>query len=264
MECNFCGSLMDLLFTETLLGKYDVKYYGCPKCSFLRTETPYWLDEAYRESINLSDTGILARNLTFVERFLPLFYFCLDCNSRFLDYGGGYGIFVRLMRDAGLDFFWSDPYTENIIARGFEYNDKQETRFEAVTCFEVIEHSENPVKVFDDLLFISDTVFFSTQLHPGINDQGLKKWEYLDPSHGQHISFMSLNALNYYAQKHHLYFYSNHRDLHVFSRKKLFSQWLTNLFLGMRHRYAIFFAEFVKIKLKSKTVMDCKYLREKK
>jgi hypothetical protein len=26
------------------------------------------------------------------------------------------------MRDAGFDFYWNDPYAENIFAKSFEYN----------------------------------------------------------------------------------------------------------------------------------------------
>ncbi len=38
----------------------------------------------------------------------------------FLDYAGGYGVFTRLMRDIGFDFYWHDPYTQNLFANGFE------------------------------------------------------------------------------------------------------------------------------------------------
>ncbi len=42
--------------------KYEVQYYRCPECYFAQTEDPYWLDEAYQNALNLSDTGLLFRN----------------------------------------------------------------------------------------------------------------------------------------------------------------------------------------------------------
>jgi len=55
-----------------------------------------------------------------------------------LDYGGGHGVFVRIMRDFGFDFRWSDCYATNIYARGFEGD--VHLRHELVTAFEVFEH----------------------------------------------------------------------------------------------------------------------------
>ena len=34
----------------------------CPKCGYVQTETPYWLEQAYVHAINRSDTGLLRRN----------------------------------------------------------------------------------------------------------------------------------------------------------------------------------------------------------
>jgi Nif-specific regulatory protein len=37
-----------------------------------------------------------------------------------VDCAGGYGILVRLLRDYGVNALWSDPYCENVLAKGFE------------------------------------------------------------------------------------------------------------------------------------------------
>ena len=45
-----CNSNSDFVFSNKVLGKYDVAYYKCSNCESLQTETPYWLDEAYAEN----------------------------------------------------------------------------------------------------------------------------------------------------------------------------------------------------------------------
>jgi len=44
---------------------------------------------------------------------------CIESNLNpdgiFLDYAAGYGLFVRLMRDAGYNFRWSDLYCQNLL-----------------------------------------------------------------------------------------------------------------------------------------------------
>ena len=41
-------------------------------------------------------------------------------NGSIVDYGGGYGLLVRLMRNSGFDFYRYDPYCANFFAKGFE------------------------------------------------------------------------------------------------------------------------------------------------
>ena len=54
-----------------------IAYDHCARCNFLQTEEPYWLDEAYSESINISDTGYMQRNLNLSKKLtiiLRLFF----------------------------------------------------------------------------------------------------------------------------------------------------------------------------------------------
>ena len=60
MICKICNKANDSIFTLKILNKYEIKYYHCSWCGFLQTEEPYWLDEAYSESINVS---YMQRNL---------------------------------------------------------------------------------------------------------------------------------------------------------------------------------------------------------
>ena len=144
MNCKICNQKNSIVFTSEILHKYKIKYYHCENCGFLQTEEPHWLEESYSESINVSDTGYMQRNITQSQKltiFLDLFF---DKNSMFLDYAGGYGVFVRIMRDIGFDFYWDDKFTTNLFSKGFEYDSK--TKIDAVTTFESFEHFVNPME----------------------------------------------------------------------------------------------------------------------
>ena len=142
---------MEYAFKAIVLSKYQVSYYHCPHCGFIQTEDPYWLDEAYKDPINVEDTGLLSRNISFSEMTALLIYFLFDKNGIFLDYAGGYGIFTRLMRDIGFNFFWHDPMTQNLLSRGFEYSDSL-PRCELLTSFESFEHFKDPLTEITKML----------------------------------------------------------------------------------------------------------------
>jgi hypothetical protein len=74
----------------------------------LQTEDPYWLDEAYKDPITLTDTGYMQRNINLSKMVATILLLFFDFRRKFLDYVGGYGVFVRLMRDIGFDFYWYD------------------------------------------------------------------------------------------------------------------------------------------------------------
>jgi hypothetical protein len=178
------------------------------------------LDEAYSRPINLSDTGYMVRNQFYAKRLTILLYLLFGKNGRYLDYAGGYGVFVRMMRDIGFDFYWDDKYTQNMFATGFEW--KQTSKVDAVTLFEVFEHFVDPMDEIKKLLTISDTIIFSTDLHPNPVPQP-NDWWYYGLDHGQHIAFYSTKTFEYIAKKVQLNYF-NVGSLHVLSRKEL-SKW---------------------------------------
>lgn len=205
MKCKICGSTAEHKFDATILRKYKVKYYCCDNCGFIFTEEPFWLDEAYSNSINIEDTGLLSRNIYFSQLLTILIYFYFDQKGYFVDYAGGYGIFTRLMRDIGFDFAWKDPYTKNLIARGFEF--RKEKKVELLTSFESFEHFIDPMSDIKAMLKISKNVAFSTELLPNPVPQP-DSWWYYGLGHGQHISFYSEKTLRYISQKLGLNFYN--------------------------------------------------------
>ncbi len=216
MECRICTRNVSRFAETMILSRYTIQYYVCKNCGFLQTEEPYWLQEAYQDSINIYDTGILQRNIDFSKRTAVLLHTLFDDDFKCLDYGGGYGIFCRLMRDMGFDFFWHDPYTKNLVARGFEYTGNQKINF--ITAFECFEHFQYPFIEIGKLLEISDTIFFSTLLPPTPTPLP-KDWWYFGLNHGQHIAFYSEKTLRFIAEHFKLKLYSNGTYLHLFVTK---------------------------------------------
>jgi hypothetical protein len=139
-------------------------------------------------------------------------------NARFLDFAGGYGVFTRLMRDIGFDFYWFDEYSNNIFAKGFEY--EKNNNIELLTSFESFEHFVNPIEKIKNMLSISRNIFFSTLLMPSPIPSP-DQWWYYDLNNGQHISFYSLGTLKYIANTLNLRLYTNGCSLHLFTERKI-------------------------------------------
>jgi 2-polyprenyl-3-methyl-5-hydroxy-6-metoxy-1,4-benzoquinol methylase len=222
-NCKICGSTSAFIFTKRILLKYDVSYFQCSNCGFMQTEIPYWLEETYQASFYAIDTGLIARPLRFGQVTDRLIMQYFNPNAKFVDFGGANGVFVRLMRDKGFDFYRYDRYAKNIYALGFDIKDlpEEEHRFELVTSFEVLEHFENPLENLRDLFLLSNNILFSTFLQPHSDKSELQTWWYLAELHGQHISFYTVKALKFIAEKFSCYYYSNDIDLHLFTPKKI-------------------------------------------
>ena len=219
MICKICNSVTDIAFTYKVLNKYDVKYFKCNKCEVLFTEDAYWLEEAYARPINLSDTGLVNRNIYFSKVLSAFIYFNLNRNGKYLDYAGGYGLFTRLMRDIGFDFYWHDPHSQNILANGFEHNIESNSKFELITAFEVFEHLVNPLKDVEKMLEITDSIIFSTELIPqDIPDP--KKWWYYGFNHGQHLIFYSEKTIRMIADHFNLNYYRL-SGMHILTKRRI-------------------------------------------
>ncbi len=246
-SCKVCSSTLEKSFGAVILNKYDVDYFYCSNCGFLQTEEPYWLDEAYNSPIANADTGLVSRNVAISKRLSGLLTFFFNEKGKFLDVAGGYGILVRLMRDIGFDFYWSDPYCENLAAKGFEVS-AAEPPFDAVTAFEVLEH------VYDPLSFIekafreskSSTIIFSTELFSGCPPTAESWYYYVFPT-GQHISFYQHKTFEFIAKKMSLKFYS-FGNFHMLTDKKISNKFLLKL---LSTRFYILIGSYVKISMRS-------------
>ena len=220
MKCKICQDNTNPLFSVKVLNKYDVQYYQCPNCEFIQTEKPYWLEEAYQNAITDLDIGLVNRNLEFSQIIHKVITNSLNYKKTFLDYAGGYGLFTRIMRDKGLNYYSYDKYCENFLAINYNLKNLQVSdKFEAITALEVFEHLEDPLIEIKKILTLSDTIIFSTELIPNTNITNVNDWWYFSQETGQHIAFYSTKTLLYIADLFKLNYY-NQGSLHIFSTKK--------------------------------------------
>ena len=254
MICKICTKENSPCFSGIILNKYEVEYYQCSNCNFVQTEDPYWLDEAYSKSINVSDTGYISRNIFYSKKVAVLLYLLFGEKANFLDFAGGYGVFVRLMRDVGFNFYWDDKYTSNFFAEGFEYNNKM--KIDAITVFECFEHFVDPIFEIENFLKISDTIIFSTNPYPDPLPIP-SNWWYYGLNHGQHISFYNLKTFKFISKKYNLNYY-NINNLHILTNKRVNSFKLFIVKFSNRGVY-----EIVKKFLNSKTVEDHEFFTNK-
>jgi 2-polyprenyl-3-methyl-5-hydroxy-6-metoxy-1,4-benzoquinol methylase len=218
MKCKICDGTVRELFVKKVLRKHDVAYFQCSVCRFIQTEEPYWLGEAYKSAIAQLDVGLVWR----AERLTPIVSslirtFFPDRGARFLDYGGGYGLFVRMMRDRGFDFYRQDRHCENIFADRFDLTDLPAgSKFAMVTAFEVVEHLPDPVAELESMLQLSDTILLTTELQPE-NAAALSGWRYFAPETGQHISLLHRDSLAALARRLGLHVLTR-KDIHLLSK----------------------------------------------
>lgn len=218
--CKICNSSTTIVCGKKILNKYDVNYHQCTNCGFVQTDEPFWLQEAYQSAITSLDIGLVGRNIYLQKEIPKIIDGCFPDAKIMLDYGGGYGMFVRLMRDAGYNFYRQDIYCENLFAKYFDVTDIETKKFDVLTAFEVFEHLNNPLEEIKLMYSFSDNIIFSTVLLPD-NIADFNNWWYVSPETGQHIAFYSLKSLQHIANQFKSHLYSNGVNLHVFSKNKL-------------------------------------------
>ncbi len=220
MICKICETTSIPFASAEIRKKYNVEYFRCPACGFVQTEEPYWLPEAYSEPINKSDTGLVNRNLILADITKAVISVFFNRRSRFIDYGGGYGLFVRLMRDSGFDFYRMDAHAPNIFARDYEAEPQGNKQYELMTSFEVFEHFAAPSQELEKMFNFSNNILFTTELIPG-NCPKPGEWWYYGLDHGQHISFFTKKTLRVLSEKFKVRLYSNGRSIHLLTREKI-------------------------------------------
>lgn len=252
-HCRVCGHAPRHLFEAPLLN-HRVAYFECDRCGYVQTETPYWLEQAYSQAINGTDTGLMrrnTRNATMVIRVLMLLGQMRGC---VIDCAGGYGILVRLLRDRGIEAKWHDPYCQNLLARGFEAADGE--RADLITAFEAMEHFVDPLAELSQLLQRTDSVLVSTDLiatPAPPHDQ----WWYYGSEHGQHIGFFRRRTLDTLAAKLGCHVHTDGHAFHLFTRHVI-APWRWSV---ARHTRKI--APLVaRLRLKSKVWSDHAVARE--
>lgn len=217
--CKICQSSVVPIGRAILLQRHEVTFSSCKLCGFISTEEPYWLEEAYSTAITGSDLGLVNRNihLSKIAKSVILTFF--NSNGLFLDYAGGYGLFVRLMRDLGLDFRWYDKYCQNLFACHFE-SSESDGSYELLTAFEVFEHLVDPISEVEQMLGHSRNILFTTELVPEPAPQP-EEWWYYGVGHGQHISFFTYRSLEILARQFSLNLVSDGKSCHLLTEKRI-------------------------------------------
>lgn len=222
MSCPICDGVLEFSFAEKVLCKHDAIFDYCQTCGFLRARDPYWLTEAYSSAIASTDTGLVMRNSSVACKLASVLYGVMGERGQglYVDVAGGYGMLTRMMRDYGFDFYWSDKYCDNLMARGFEYSPKLGSCL-AVTAIEIMEHVEDPIAFVRDALkqTKANTFIFTTELFEGSPPRP-EQWWYYSFETGQHIAFFQRKTLEVMAKKLGLSFATG-GGLHIFSKRSI-------------------------------------------
>lgn len=221
MKCKICNSDSIVQFKTTVLRKYEVAYFKCKYCNLIQTEKPYWLHEAYEQAITDLDIGYVTRNISLAEIVSTFIRISLNRKDCFIDYGGGYGLLVRLLRDKGYNFYRQDLYCTNIFALNHDVTDLKKTmEFELLTAFEVFEHLEEPLEEIEKMFNYSETILFSTALQPYKPIVKPEDWWYVAPETGQHISLYHAKSLEHISKVFNCNLYSDGDGLHLLTKRK--------------------------------------------
>jgi len=132
---------------------------------------------------------------------------------RHLDYGGGDGLLVKLLRDSNWQSTSYDPFVNKDVRI------EQIGKFDLITAFEVFEHVPNVQQLISNLcslLIPGGLVLFTTLLSDGnIHSHQRINWWYASPRNG-HISLFSKKSLTTLAKNSGFNFGSFSDGVHVF------------------------------------------------
>ncbi len=260
MLCKICLKENRKIFKAKIMNEYSIDYFKCDYCGFIQTEDPYWLAEAYKNPINISDTGYIQRNITLSKKLSILLNIFFNINGIYVDYAGGYGVFVRLMRDIGFDYYWDDKFTKNLFAIGFEWKNNLLKNSEAVTAFECFEHFIEPMKEIENMLLISQNIIFTTMIVPFPVPKP-EDWWYFGLDHGQHISFYSEKTFKYIAEYYKLNYY--HIDFfHILTEKNNISNLKLNILKLSKYGLHNIFIKRLKSRTWSDYILMCSNNKE--
>ena len=257
INCKICSCKTDVLMSDYILNdKYKINYHVCFSCKCIFTETPYWLHESYSNVISSSDTGIMLRNTRNLEFVTNLIIKNFTSDIKVVDYGGGYGILTRMLRDKGVDAFWFDKFAENLLAKGFEYNSVDNA--DIILAFEVVEHLEEPLAQIKEIMQKTDCFIFSTDLITRLNYTSNSDWWYFARDSGQHIFFGSYVTMLKISEVIGCK-YQNIEGIHIFHKFEKDLKY-KNRFNNLQSKINKFFNSKSQKFFNSKTISDHNYI----
>jgi 2-polyprenyl-6-hydroxyphenyl methylase/3-demethylubiquinone-9 3-methyltransferase len=196
-----------------------VQYYRCPACQFIfTTDFDAFSPEdfarvIYNDEYRLVDPDY-AETRPRANAAAAASTFRAAKPRRVLDYGGGSGTFAARLRSFG--FPCVDTYDPFVP----EFSRKPDGKYDLVTCFEMVEHTTDPVGTFGDmseLLADPGLIVFSTLVQPRDIEAQRLDWWYAAPRNG-HVSLYSPLALHNVVKRFGLQFGSINENLHLLFR----------------------------------------------
>lgn len=246
IECRLCGGIGEFRFSRRATDGDEVSSYECTSCRSLQTEDPYWLGEVYSHNASKQEAPSLdtwAVERTGFCRIVVFFIWKLggisNTGDKLLDWGGGPGLLVRMLRDVGIDAYNYDKYVRNHFASGFSRSEG--SRYNFVTAFEVLEHFPNPKSDLEPIFALQPScLLISTCLY---KDQG-PNWGYLGPAKSQHVFFYSDEAFRLIGRRYGYRVVRFPQEMTLFVRQPIAKTRLAfiNMLLAKPHLAEIVFA----------------------
>jgi 2-polyprenyl-3-methyl-5-hydroxy-6-metoxy-1,4-benzoquinol methylase len=178
------------------LSGIPVYYFGCPQCEMVFTNSfdHFTRDDFTTHIYNAGYAEVdpdfeLVRPKDMATRVAGAF--AGSPHISILDYGGGNGMLAASLRAHGFsDVTTYDPFTTAFAAR-------PQRRFDLITCFEVLEHSNRPAETLDEIVSLRNSdglLLFSTLLVPPEIAKIGVSWWYIAPRNG-HVTLYSAKSL---------------------------------------------------------------------
>ena len=198
VPCRICGGALEPAFESTVLGTVPVTYHVCQRCRSLILPHPTWLDRAYGPLPGPDpDFGALTRTLFVLgtlRRMRAVGLVPRQCKA--LDYGAGKGVLVRHLLDRGFDAWGYEPIATPLYAEDRIVQERPGGGFDLITCIEVVEHLLDPIDTLQWIgaaltprgVLVLTTELFDERRHD-------RRWHYLVPAHGQHVTLYSRDGL---------------------------------------------------------------------
>jgi len=168
LRCNVCEFLFTSFFDDWTTEEFGQFIYNA---DYIKVDGEYAGDRAARQADELAPRlGALHQ-------------------PRILDYGSGEGLFAQHLRARGFSRVENyDPFSSPVRPTG---------TFDVITCFEVLEHTTQPLQTIADIASLLDPggcVLFSTGLQPANIAEVRANWWYVGPRNG-HCSIYGARSL---------------------------------------------------------------------
>jgi hypothetical protein len=193
MKCKICGNKVNII--EVI--KKPIYYY-CKECELIFMDESFYLsseEEKLRytkHNNSITDDGYVNMFLNFIDEAVKPFVKKGDA----LDFGCGPGpVLSKLLKENNFETDIYDPYFfPDRVYLGKKYD--------LIACTEVIEHTKNPLYVFNffsNYLKTRGKLALMTLFHSGV--ESFVDWWYRQDS--THICFFSLKTFQYLAESNY-------------------------------------------------------------